>query len=78
MGKDFYAILGISRSATLEQVKAAYKKQALKWHPDRHQKDADKDVATAKFKEISEAYEILSDDNKRSVYDRYGEEGLKN
>ena len=49
----------------------------MKWHPDRHQSDKDKEVAELKFKEISEAYEVLSDKNKRQIYDMYGEEGLK-
>ena len=49
----------------------------MKWHPDRHQNDKDKEEAEVKFKEISEAYEVLSDKNKRQIYDVYGEEGLK-
>lgn len=73
---DYYKILGISKSASDEEIKKAYKKLALKWHPDRNAKN--KEEATRKFKEISEAYEVLSDKDKRSIYDQYGEEGLKN
>jgi len=75
MGKDYYAILGVARDATEEQLKAAYKKQALKWHPDRNLNN--KEQAEAKFKEIAEAYEVLNDSNKREVFDKFGEEGLK-
>jgi len=75
MGKDYYATLGIAKTATEEEIKKAYKKQALKWHPDRNINN--KDQADAKFKEIGEAYEVLSDPQKRTIYDQYGEEGLK-
>jgi len=75
MGKDYYAILGIPKDATEDQVKAAYKKQALKWHPDRNLDNKEK--AEAKFKEIAEAYEVLNDSKKREIYDKFGEEGLK-
>jgi len=64
----------VSRTATSEEIKKAYRKLALKWHPDRNQGKKD---AEEKFKQISEAYEVLSDDNKRKIYDQYGEEGLK-
>ena len=74
MGKDYYSILGVSRNATDEELKKAYRKLALKWHPDRN-KDNKKE-AEEKFKEISQAYEVLSDKEKRQVYDQYGEEGL--
>jgi DnaJ family protein B protein 4 len=66
--KDYYAILGLKADADEEEIKKAYRKAALKWHPDRHQ--SDKEVAEKKFKEISEAYEVLSDKNKRVVYDQ--------
>jgi DnaJ family protein B protein 4 len=66
--KDYYAILGLKADADEEEIKKAYRKAALKWHPDRHQND--KEVAEKKFKEISEAYEVLSDKNKRVVYDQ--------
>src|SRR4051794_30837649 len=75
MGKDYYSILGVEKSATEDEIKKAYKKQALKWHPDRNLKN--KEQAEAKFKELAEAYEVLSDKQKREIYDRYGEEGLK-
>jgi len=75
MGKDYYVTLGIERNATEEGIKKAYKKQALKWHPDRNLNN--KDQADAKFKEIGEAYEVLSDPQKKTIYDQYGEEGLK-
>lgn len=70
MGKDYYAILGIPRDADEDAIKKAYRKAALKTHPDRGG-DAEK------FKAVSEAYEVLSDGEKRAVYDQYGEEGLK-
>ncbi|PHZ11223.1 DnaJ-domain-containing protein [Rhizopus microsporus ATCC 52813] len=75
MGKDYYAILGVPRDADDETIKKAYRKLALKWHPDRNKDKAD--VAHAKFQEIGEAYEVLSDKNKRAIFDQYGEEGLK-
>ncbi|MEK7526042.1 MAG: DnaJ C-terminal domain-containing protein [Patescibacteria group bacterium] len=67
---DFYDILGVTKSATSEELKKAYRKQALEWHPDRH-KDQ-KQAAEKRFKEINEAYQILSDSSKRSAYDQYG------
>ena len=75
MGKDYYSILGVSRNATDEELKKAYRKLALKWHPDRN-KDNKKE-AEEKFKDISQAYEILSDKEKRKIYDQFGEEGLQ-
>ncbi|KAJ2753707.1 Molecular chaperone (DnaJ super) [Coemansia aciculifera] len=75
MGKDYYTILGVSKSASEDELKKAYRKLALKWHPDRHADD--KQDAEVKFKNISEAYEVLSDKQKRQIYDTYGEEGLK-
>lgn len=73
MGKDYYKVLGLSRSATEEEVKKAYRKLALKFHPDKNKSAG----AEEKFKEIAEAYEVLSDKKKRDVYDQFGEEGLK-
>ncbi|KAI9501616.1 hypothetical protein BX070DRAFT_236505 [Coemansia spiralis] len=75
MGKDYYGILGVSKDANEEELKKAYRKLALKWHPDRHKDD--KETAEKKFKDISEAYEALSDKQKRQIYDQFGEEGLK-
>ena len=71
---DYYTVLEVPRNAPASEIKKAYRKLALKWHPDKNP-DCQED-ATKKFKEISEAYEVLSDDNKRSVYDKYGKEGL--
>ncbi|QTA37880.1 molecular chaperone DnaJ [Thermosipho ferrireducens] len=68
--KDYYEILGVSRSATDEEIRRAYKKLIKQWHPDRHHEN--KKVAEQKFKEIQEAYEVLSDPEKRAMYDRYG------
>lgn len=68
-GKDYYEILGVDRSATDKQIKKAFRKLALKYHPDRNkEKDAEE-----KFKEIAQAYEILSDEEKRRKYDEFGE-----
>ncbi|GFR41766.1 hypothetical protein Agub_g2523 [Astrephomene gubernaculifera] len=75
MGKDYYAILGVSKTADENELKKAYRKLAMKWHPDKNPDN--KEQAAAKFKEVSEAYEVLTDPQKREVYDRYGEEGLK-
>lgn len=72
---DYYARLGIDKKADDETIKKAYRKLALKWHPDRNPDN--KEEADMKFKEISEAYEVLSDKEKRQIYDVYGEEGLK-
>ncbi|PIA61150.1 hypothetical protein AQUCO_00300580v1 [Aquilegia coerulea] len=73
-GKSYYDILQLSKGATEEQIKRAYRKLALKYHPDKNQGNEE---ANKKFTEISNAYEVLSDQEKRSIYDRYGEEGLK-
>lgn len=73
MGKDYYKILGVSKGASEEEIKKAYRKLALKYHPDKN-KAAN---AEEKFKELAEAYEILSDKKKRDIYDQVGEEGLR-
>ncbi|WOH04914.1 hypothetical protein DCAR_0624326 [Daucus carota subsp. sativus] len=70
---DFYSILGVSKNANKSEIKSAYRKLARNYHPDVNKEPG----AEAKFKEISNAYEVLSDDEKRSIYDRYGEAGLK-
>ena len=75
MGKDYYQILGVPKSADDDAIKKAYKKAALKWHPDRN-KDNEA-TAKKKFQEVGEAFEVLSDKNKRAIYDQYGEDGLK-
>lgn len=71
---DYYEILGISKDASPEDIKKAYRKKALQYHPDRNPGDSD---AEKRFKEISESYEVLSDEKKRATYDRYGAEGLR-
>ncbi|XP_048127043.1 dnaJ homolog subfamily B member 13 isoform X2 [Rhodamnia argentea] len=75
MGVDYYKLLGVDRSAKDDDLKKAYRKLAMKWHPDKNPNN--KKEAEAKFKQISEAYEVLSDPQKRAVYDQCGEEGLK-
>ncbi|HCO67375.1 MAG TPA: molecular chaperone DnaJ, partial [Dysgonomonas sp.] len=67
--RDYYEVLEVSRSATSEEIKKAYKKKAIQYHPDKNPGDA---TAEEKFKEAAEAYEILSDEQKRAKYDRYG------
>ena len=73
---DYYNILGISRKSTAKEIKSAYRKLALKYHPDKVP-DEDKEEAEKVFIRVSEAYAVLSDDDKRKVYDSYGKEGLK-
>lgn len=72
---DYYKVLGVPRDATDAQLKKAYRKLALKWHPDKNQDN--RKAASEKFKEIGEAYAVLSDKKKRATYDQFGAEGLK-
>ena len=71
--RDYYEVLGTKKGASADELKKAYRRLAMKHHPDRNSDDAD---AEAKFKEAKEAYEILSDDHKRAAYDQYGHAGL--
>jgi len=74
MGKDYYKILGVPKDSDLKTIKKAYHKMAIKYHPDKNKSSNAKTL----FQEISEAYEVLSSPEKRKIYDKYGEEGLKN
>jgi molecular chaperone DnaJ len=72
--RDFYEVLGVERTASVDEIKSAYRKSALKWHPDRNPEN--KQEAEHKFRECTEAYSVLSDAQKRQVYDTYGHAGL--
>src|SRR5690606_33232058 len=72
--RDYYEILGVSRTATAEQIKKAYRRLAMKHHPDRCKDD---ETASAKFKEVREAYDVLNSPEKRATYDHFGHEGLR-
>ncbi len=72
--RDFYEVLGVTRAASVDEIKSAYRKAALKWHPDRNPQN--KQEAETKFRESTEAYSVLSDPQKRQVYDTYGHAGL--
>jgi molecular chaperone DnaJ len=71
---DFYDVLGVSKSATAEEIKKAYRKLAIQYHPDKNPGDK---AAEDKFKEAAEAYEVLSDADKRAKYDRFGHQAFE-
>src|SRR5437762_8648786 len=73
--RDYYEILGVGKSASADEIKKAYRKVAMQHHPDRNPGDK---AAEEKFKEAAEAYEILSDADKKAQYDRYGHAGVSN
>ena len=74
---DYYQVLGVSRTAKTKEIKSAYRKLALQWHPDKQKDDADKEKAEGIFVKVSEAYAVLSDEDKRKIYDKYGKQGLE-
>jgi len=71
-GGDYYKVLGVAKDASQDVIKKAYRKLAMKWHPD---KNGGSEESSTKFKEISEAYEVLSDEKQRRDYDNYGNDG---
>ncbi|MFZ9241325.1 MAG: DnaJ domain-containing protein, partial [Chitinophagaceae bacterium] len=73
--RDYYEVLGVAKSASADEIKKAYRKVAMQFHPDRNPGDK---VAEEKFKEAAEAYEVLSDQEKKAQYDRFGHAGLNN
>jgi molecular chaperone DnaJ len=72
--RDYYEVLGVSKSASADEIKKAYRRLAMKHHPDRNKDDA---ASESKFKEVKEAYEVLRDSDKRAAYDRFGHDGLR-
>src|SRR3954451_21939665 len=70
--RDYYEVLGVQRSSSLQEIKKAFKRLAMEFHPDRNQGDK---ASEERFKEIAEAHEVLSDDEKRGLYDQYGHAG---
>ena len=73
--RDFYEVLGLAKGASEDEIKKAYRKLAMKYHPDRNQGDKAKE-AEEQFKEVKEAYEMLSDAKKRAAYDQFGHAGV--
>ena len=71
--QDFYKLLGVSKDATVKEIKKAYRQKSLEFHPDKNKDEGAADT----FAQIARAYEVLSDDDKRKIYNRYGEDGLK-
>ena len=71
--RDYYEVLGVSKSSSADELKKAYRKLAMQYHPDRN---ANNPAATEKFKELSEAYEVLSDERRRRQYDQYGHDAF--
>jgi molecular chaperone DnaJ len=71
--RDYYEVLGVAKGASADDIKKAYRKLAMKYHPDRNPDDK---TAEEKFKEANEAYEVLSDEDKRAAYDRHGHAGV--
>ena len=67
---DYYDTLGVGKTASADEIKKAYRKQALEWHPDKHKDN--KEAAERRFKEVNEAYQILSDPQKKQAYDQMG------
>ena len=74
-GEDYYKLLGVKRNASKAEIRRAFKKLSLKYHPDKNKDNPEK--AKAKFVKIANAYEVLSDDKLRKIYDEHGEEGVK-
>ena len=74
-GEDYYKILGVKRNASKQEIKKAFKKLSLKYHPDKNKDNPKR--AKEMFIKIANAYEVISDDEKRKIYDQYGEEGVK-